>query len=236
MDVEDVSEDGGKPQVEKKADETKHPGGDQPSEAVVEPEHELAIPTMPDSSDTDCLLERPCPDKRPKFGVEIVLNPDSSSQPLLSHHKICTREDDLPLMIHPVSDSPNFVNLGTPACRRLIRCKFSPQEVTSLIEAIFMSEDEVKMVRDLRGDDAQTFIDVIHEVRSVISFPRHSVFTCLLSLPRLRILTFPRSGSGSPGSPTAASGDVHRRLMSHLRSSGFASKITANSALLQPVR
>jgi hypothetical protein len=36
-----------------------------------------------------------------------------------------------------------------------------------------MSKDEVRMVRDLRGDDAQTLIDVIHEVRSVLFLPRH---------------------------------------------------------------
>ena len=167
MNVEGVSEEGEKPQVEKEVDETKHPEGDQPSEAVVEYEHELAIPTMPNSSDIDYLLERP--DNRLQFSVNIVRNADSSSQPLLSHHKTCTREDDLPLMVHPVPNSSNFDNPGTSACKRLIGRAFSPQEVTSLIEAIFMSEDEVKMVRDLRGDDAQTFIDVIHEVCSVLS-------------------------------------------------------------------
>jgi len=35
-----------------------------------------------------------------------------------------------------------------------------------------MSKDEVKMVRGLRGDDAQTLIDVIHGVRSILFFPR----------------------------------------------------------------
>ena len=197
---------------------------------VAEPEHEFAIPTMFDSSDVDYLFE-PL-----QFRVEIVRDADNPSQSLLSHNNTRIHGDDPLLMVHPDPDSSNFVNLDAPACKRLIRRAFSPQEVTSLIEAIFMSEDEVKMVRDLRGDDAQTFIDVIHEVCFVLSFPMYSLFTCHLSLPRLRTSTFCRSGSGSPGSPTAASGDVHRRLVSHLRSSGFASKITANSAMLQSVR
>lgn len=234
MNMEGVSEKEEKPQVEEKVDETKHPEGDQPSEAVVEFEHALATLTMPSSSNTDCLLERP--DKRLQFGVNTVRNAGGSSQPLLSHRKTCTRDDDLPLMVHPVPDSSNFVNLGTSACKRLIGRAFSPQEVTSLIEAIFMSEDEVKMVRDLRGDDAQTFIDVIHEVCSVFSFLIHSLFTCLLSFPRLRTFTFPRSGSGSPGPPTTASGDMHRCLMSDLRSPDLAPEIAANPALLQSVR
>jgi len=226
MNMEGVSEEGEKPQVEEEVDETKHPEGDQPSEAVVESEHELAILAMPNSSNTDYLLERL--DKQLQFGVNIVRNADGSSQPLLSHRKTCTRDDDLPLMVHPVPDSSNFVNVGTSACKRLIGRAFSPQEVTSLIEAIFMSEDEVKMVRDLREDDAQTFIDVIHEVCSVPSFSRHSLFTCLLSLPR--------SGSGPSGSPTTASEEMHQCLMLDLRSPGFASKIAANPALLQSVR
>jgi hypothetical protein len=79
-------------------------------------------------------------------------------------------------------DSSNLVNLDAPACKRLISRTFSPQEVTSLIEAIFMSKDEVRMVRDLRGDDAQTFIDVIHEVRSPLFLPRHILITCPLPL------------------------------------------------------
>ena len=189
---------------------------------VVEPEQELAIPTMFDSSDVNYLLEQL------QFDVEIARDADNPSQSLLSCNNVCIRDDGPPLMVHPALDSSNLVNPDAPACKRLIRRAFSPQEVTSLIEAIFLSEDEAKIVRDLREDDAQTFIDVIHEVCSVPSFSRHSLFTCLLSLPR--------SGSEPSGSPTAASEDVHRCLMSDLRSPGFASKITANPSLLQSVR
>ena len=35
-----------------------------------------------------------------------------------------------------------------------------------MIEAIFSSEDEGDTIRSLLGDDVQTFVDVIDEVRS----------------------------------------------------------------------
>ena len=75
-------------------------------------------------------------------------------------------------MTYPIPGSPNLIGLDVPACKRLISRTFSPQEVTSLIEEIFASKDEVKAIRDLRGDDAQAFIDVIHGVRSELFFPR----------------------------------------------------------------
>jgi len=53
----------------------------------------------------------------------------------------------------------------------LIARTFFPHDVIPLIEAIFTNQEEVKMIGYLRGDDAQTFIDVIHEVRL-----RHSSF------------------------------------------------------------
>lgn len=95
-----------------------------------------------------------------------------------------------------------------------------------------MSKDEVEMVRDLRGDDAQTFIDVIHEVRSVLFFLGCTLITCLPLLLRFRNFTFRRSGSGSPRSPTAAPDGVPQCLMQDLRSLGFAPEITANPDLL----
>jgi len=57
-----------------------------------------------------------------------------------------------------------IVDPDAPACKRLISKAFFPHEVTSLIETIFTSKDQVKMIGDLRGDDAQAFIDVIHKV------------------------------------------------------------------------
>jgi hypothetical protein len=63
------------------------------------------------------------------------------------------------------------VNSDAPACKRLTSRTFLPHEVISLIEAIFTSQDEVNAIGYLRGDDAQTFIDVIHKVRThILSF------------------------------------------------------------------
>ena len=65
---------------------------------------------------------------------------------------------------------------------RLAGRAFLPYELISLIEAALMSQDEVKTVGNLYGDDAQSFIDVIHEVPSPqLHFRR----TVLLPLPIL---------------------------------------------------
>ena len=185
--------------VSRGPDGTKHPEGDQPSEGletVVESENELAaedelaIPAMPGLFDTDYLLERP--GKQPQFGAEIARNVVNSPQSLLSRDGAHTRDDGLPLMVHSVPDSSNLVDLDVPACKRLISRTPSPQEVTSLIETIFMSKEEVKMIRDLRGDDAQTFVDVIHGICFAFSFLRRSLTTYFLPLLRSRTSTFCR--------------------------------------------
>jgi len=73
------------------------------------------------------------------------------------------------------SDSSTFADPKSSACRRLISHTFSPHEIVSLIQVIFTSKAEINIIRDLRGDDAQTFIDVVHGVRPhfFLSFPRH---------------------------------------------------------------
>lgn len=53
---------------------------------------------------------------------------------------------------------------NTPAWKRLINHGLLPHEVVSLVETIFTSEDEVKMIFDLSADDAQSFINAIHRV------------------------------------------------------------------------
>ena len=124
-------------------------------------------PTRPDTLATDHLSE--CLGEQLQSGVQ-TRNVYHSSLPSHSRDSTCPSDDDLPLTIHPVPDLSNLVSLGTPACTRLISRSFSPQQIISLIEAIFTSKDEVAMVRDLRGDDVQTFVDVVNEVRS-ISYP-----------------------------------------------------------------
>ena len=61
---------------------------------------------------------------------------------------------------------------GAPAWKRLIRHALLPHEVISLINIIFTNEDEVKMIFDLRADDAQPFINAIHKVYFTFSLCR----------------------------------------------------------------
>ena len=66
--------------------------------------------------------------------------------------------DPKPLSVtHPVDSD-------TPAWKSLISRPLTPSDVISLIGMIFISKDEVKTVFNLRGNDAQAFVDVIHEV------------------------------------------------------------------------
>lgn len=76
-----------------------------------------------------------------------------------------------------------------PTWKRLISHTFPSYEVTSLVEEIFVSENELTALDDLRGDDAQTFIDVIHEVR-----------LCTPSSEKRDLIAF--VGCFSPGPPT----------------------------------
>ena len=56
------------------------------------------------------------------------------------------------------------VNSDAPAWERLISHTLLPREIIPLIETIFTSEDEVKMILDLGGHSAQAFVNAIHEV------------------------------------------------------------------------
>ena len=83
-----------------------------------------------------------------------------------------TNEDPIwalqPSAIYPTPDPSTIVNLEASVCRRLISRAFSPHELIPLIEEIFTRKDEVNMIGCLDRDAAQTFIDVVHEVRPVV--------------------------------------------------------------------
>ena len=51
-----------------------------------------------------------------------------------------------------------------PAWKRLIGHSLVTDERISLIKTIFSNHNQVQMVANLSGDDAQTFIDVLDEV------------------------------------------------------------------------
>ena len=65
----------------------------------------------------------------------------------------------------PTPQSSLHLDFGGSACKRLITNDFTKDQIVHLIANIFTSEDEVKMIGYLRGGDAQTFIDVLDEVR-----------------------------------------------------------------------
>jgi len=87
---------------------------------------------------------------------------------------------DLPPTVHPAPDSSVPVCLGAPARRRLISHSF-PDENISRIEEIITNNDETRLTDNLPRDAAQTFIDVVHEVRlHVPSHPRRGLITSIL--------------------------------------------------------
>jgi len=53
---------------------------------------------------------------------------------------------------------------GIPAWKRLIGGSLAKEERISLITDLFSDRDETETVRDLHGDNAQSFVDVIDEV------------------------------------------------------------------------
>jgi hypothetical protein len=66
-----------------------------------------------------------------------------------------------------------------PAWKRLISHAIDTHERISLISAIFSDYDQVQMVKNLFGDDAQNFINVIDEVstRTLSPLGSGSVFS-----------------------------------------------------------
>lgn len=83
------------------------------------------------------------------------------------------------LMLTPPTDHSVYgtdgssldLDSGSPACKRLISGSFAQSEVISLIEKIYTSQDEIEMTHGLCEDDAQTFIDVVYEVRLALFVP-----------------------------------------------------------------
>jgi hypothetical protein len=112
-----------------------------------------------------CRARAVCPSPILASPINVVRNTDNSSQSFLSYDDTHTHNGDLPLTVYPTPGSSIPIEFSAPACRRLISRAFFPDQVISLIAAIFTSRDEVEAIGYLCGDSAQTFIDVVHEVR-----------------------------------------------------------------------
>ena len=128
-----------------------------------------------------------------------------------------------------------ILDLGS-ACKRLISCSHSRQQIVQLLEEIFTSKEEVKRIGFLRGDDAQTFIDTLDQVRSV-PFITEAGSDCSLSIPLLCFRTFilQKLGLGFPKFPTTVPDQVFERVVQAMRSQGFASEIITDPNLLQSI-
>ena len=93
-----------------------------------------------------------------------------------------------------------------PAWKHLISRSFPSHEVISLIQEIFVNEEEIGALDHLRGDDTQAFIDVAHEVRFHGFHPKSKVLLCLwdalssVSSVLTRLWIPPVSYHGSGGS------------------------------------
>jgi len=126
--------------------------------------------------------------------TDAVRNIDHRSQPLLSCVTIlvpiCC---DLPLAVHSASDSSIPVDPTAPAHSRLTSRSFPPDEAIT-------SKDETRLTDYLRGDAAQTFIDVVYKVRRHMpSLPRSGLIALTLAIDlsiRLWISQISHHGSG----------------------------------------
>ena len=109
-------------------------------------------------------------------------------------------------------------DLDPPGWKRLISGPLAMHERTSLINTIFSDRHEVRVIGDLRGDDAQVFTDMVYEV-----------YPCVLSSPKTKYTNFP-SGVGLPRS--RAKGEVSANFVQDLWPSGSTSEITEHPSLL----
>ena len=106
---------------------------------------------------------------------------------------------------------------GTPAWKRLIEGPLNSDVRVSLIADIFSDRDETEMVKQLRGDDAQSFVDVMDQV----IYPNDLKCNLFLSC---------RVDAGQPGATTPE--EVSERIMQDVWSPGSPPKIIADPALL----
>ena len=76
-----------------------------------------------------------------------------------------------PSITHPAAGSSVPAVPDPPAWKSLISHGLLPHEVIRLITVIFTNEDEVKAISGLCGEDAQMFVNRMHEVCFVFFLP-----------------------------------------------------------------
>jgi len=130
----------------------------------VEPTYEFHLPRLTDSlAREDDDLTHPTGSTRqsanPSVTVGLGVLPPPNNTP--------TRAPQ-PQTVLPTPNPSTLVDLEVPACRRLLSRAFLPHEFISQIEETFTRKDEVKVIGCLERDEAQAFIDVVHEVRPTL--------------------------------------------------------------------
>jgi len=135
-----------------------------------------------------------------------------------------------PNLVQNVDCSPITHSFSTSACGRLIGRSFNRHELPSLIEAIFSGGDEGDAIGCLCRDDAQTFIDVIDEVR--LAFARRRD----IPLIELDIHTFHRIGAGQRQSFAPNQEEVPQIIVQDVWSSCASSEIIDDPCMLRPNR
>ena len=114
---------------------------------------------------------------------------------------------------------------GIPAWKRLVNCTLSLDEQISLIADIFSDHDETKVVTSLRGDDAQSFVDVMDEVCLPIFSLRRNNLT-----DQIHTCTFCQIDPRYVGATVAEEMSGH--LAQNMRPPGSAPKVSTNTGLL----
>ena len=90
-------------------------------------------------------------------------------------------------------DSPSFLNFNALACSRLICRSFESHELPSLIEGIFLNKGEDDAINCLKGGDAETFVDIMDQVRYPFAYHRN---IWLLQVTEIDNNTFRLPGAG----------------------------------------
>ena len=103
---------------------------------------------------------------------------------------------------------------------------FAQSELSPLIEVIFSGKDGSDMVRSLRGDDAQTFIDVMNEV------PFCTLSSSQTMIDRFGIGTFCRLGTRRVRAFTTDPKEVHQTPVQDLSHQRTSSECLEDSHLL----
>jgi len=189
---------------------------------------------MDSSSPSNDLLSTPGPYTIPVGDLGLLESPASSDEhaEYSRHLPTDTRKNPpgSPNLVRNVDCSSITHTFPTSACGRLIGRSFNRHELPSLIEAIFSGEEEGDAIGCLCRDDAQTFIDVIDEVR--LAFARR----CDIPLIELDMHTFHRIGAGQRQSFAPDQEEVPQIIVQDVWSPCASSEVLDDPCLLRPNR